>query len=495
MTGPLRLLVLTDSHYARELPPDFPPYRQCKLGCEFIRRTILDAKDRGEFDLIVLLGDLVNDGTLSDFPELLAEIRDTIQASAPDTPVLVVPGNHDEHSQEVLKAFDTHAGLHDIAGYRFIVFNDTYDGDYCTRSQADRKLLAKVAAQDGGPIIALQHNPLNPVIDNTGYPYMPTNRDAIVDDYTKAGVMLSLSGHYHTGQELNTLNGVKYFTAATVCQTPFLYYVLTLNATDVQVETRQLHLDAQGMPPIVDTHAHTEYAYCASGVTFELALQRARTFGLSGICFCEHAPQLYCCAEDFWKARHIHQPELWKSDRHSRMAEYRRNMVSQKSDFVRFGLEVEVDKDGQLILHEEDRTWADLLLGAIHWLMVDDTGMTMAEKTAAFLRTNESLLAGGVDVLAHPLRYFVRKKLPIPRDIYPTLAQMLADSNTAAEINFHTNRPDPAFFAECIQRGVKITLGSDAHSPWEPATFHPHVQVLREAAGREDITDLLMWTR
>ena len=47
------------------------------------------------------------------------------------------------------------------------------------------------------------------------------------------------------------------------------------------------------------------------------------------------------------------------------------------------------------------------------------------------------------------------------------------------------------FFRTCIDRGVKIALGTDAHVPWEAGGLTGHLAVLREAAGTDDVEGLL----
>lgn len=71
-------------------------------------------------------------------------------------------------------------------------------------------------------------------------------------------------------------------------------------------------------------------------------------------------------------------------------------------------------------------------------------------------------------------------------DAVALLADMLAATGTAAEINCHLNSNDPEFFAQCIARGVKIAFGSDAHRLSEVGNLGPHLQLLREAAGAGD---------
>jgi histidinol phosphatase-like PHP family hydrolase len=96
-----------------------------------------------------------------------------------------------------------------------------------------------------------------------------------------------------------------------------------------------------------------------------------------------------------------------------------------------------------------------------------------------------------VDVLAHPLRLFTWVKRPCPREIHRPLAKMLAQSQTAAEVNFHKNPNDPAFFRECLDQGVKISFGSDTHALHQAGALRVHIEFLRQVAGQQDILPLL----
>ena len=40
--------------------------------------------------------------------------------------------------------------------------------------------------------------------------------------------------------------------------------------------------------------------------------------------------------------------------------------------------------------------------------------------------------------------------------------------------------------------GVKLAFGSDAHEMWEPALLHRHLELLRQAAGTDDVAGLMM---
>lgn len=242
---------------------------------------------------------------------------------------------------------------------------------------------------------------------------------------------------------------------------------------------------------ITDCHCHTEYAYCGAGITAHDAISRSKQAGLRGLCLTEHAPQLYVPADDFWEVRHINEM-TWRDNPASRMTGYKAFMDTLRDDFVLAGFEVELDAEDQLTITDEDRQWADIIIGAIHWLPGEPMDMTYGEFVDNFMATNSKILEGGVDILAHPFRLFHSRKHKVDKSLYADLAAMLAETDTAAEINLHhTSRPDPNFYAICIDRGVKISLASDSHVVENVANFTEHIQLIRDAAGKQDITDLL----
>ena len=266
---------------------------------------------------------------------------------------------------------------------------------------------------------------------------------------------------------------------------PFPYAIVTEGSGP---EHHQLVND---IPDLFDTHIHSQLAYCATTANVAGAAARAQRFGLAGICFTEHAGQLYVEANDFWSARFIHEPNLWKRAADSRIDIYRELTDPVRSAKVLVGFETELDCDGALILHEEDRRRADILLGAVHWLNVDPDGLTDRQFEAAFLRQAEQLLATGVDVMAHPVRLFWRGKRPLTDDLCPSVAKMLAAAGVVAEINIHKNDPADVFVDACLNAGAAITFGSDSHAIHQVGNFGPHQAMLRRLTGVEDISPLL----
>ncbi len=167
------------------------------------------------------------------------------------------------------------------------------------------------------------------------------------------------------------------------------------------------------------------------------------------------------------------------------MNAFRSTMLARRDEFVRIGLEIELDADGQVTLHDDDR-WVDLLVGAVHWLKTDPRDLSDAQMGRLFLWTCEKLMAGGAKVLAHPCAYSPGRRDAYRQTCTQSLAGMLAAHGVAAEINFHGNWSDPAFFAMCLEKGAKISFGSDAHELREVGSFGPHIEVLKQAAGSSD---------
>jgi len=491
----LDILVLADLHAAYpggmgRVTPDAAPYLGAPL---LIRKAVNRLRHEGvDIGLIIVLGDLVEEGGAPAAEATLAELA--AELKKPGAPVLAVPGNHDGDPARMARLCDSPPGLHAIGGYGFLVFHDAWgEGDACTRSVAGLALPAAVAAaRPDLPLVALQHNPLHPPIEDA-YPYIPLNGEAIRAGYRDARLLLSLSGHYHAGQAAHALDGVAYCTAPALCETPFRFAHVRLRDREVKVTFHALRTDVAGL---VDVHCHTEYAYCRSSVAADLDIGISRALGLSGVCLTEHAFQLYFPNDEAWSWRWQSDPGLLAKARREgggRMPEYRRFAFARRGEFVRLGLEVDLCTNGRLLLAEEDREGWDFLVGAIHSIPeLPWDKPTQSEAERLFMRDAERLLRHPIAVLAHPFRFFSRSSLIQPTHLYRPVARLLAAAGVAAEVNCHVYRTDAAFVAECLAQGVKIALATDAHDLVEVGELAPHLAVLRAAGARnEDLPRVL----
>lgn len=489
------LLICTDLHLARSdsLPEDRP---DGAWAHELLARAINAADQQGGFDALVLLGDLLNDHRTGDGEDLLARLRTAIQPVLKDRPLLVCPGNHDGPPELLTAAgFPAQPGPTKVNGVRLFAFAESYDpqpnGDVATRPADQLDRFARFAAESDSPLVALQHNPIHPPIDDP-YPYLPTNAPAIRDAYTRAGVTLSLSGHYHAGYPLAELDGVGYATVPALCKPPFRYGLAQVGPDGATLRIHTLKTD---QPGVWDVHAHTELAYCGKDVSANHLVDRAGRLGLTGVVIVEHAPQLYVSAEEFWDALHVREPRRWREPTADRTDAFWRLVAPLRSrPNVRVGLECEIDAEGQLTCRPEDRDRADVIIGAAHFLFASRAEADAASPSqiaAEVHRQNLALIQAGIDILAHPFRHFRSRKIDVPDGMFTELADRLAEANVAGEINFHNHPPYRPFIRACLDRGVKLAFASDAHLSHESAGLSAHVDLLRELAGTDDVESLL----
>ncbi|MEI6210346.1 MAG: metallophosphoesterase [bacterium] len=481
---PLTVLSIADTHFvgAASHPGDHPE-RHVRLGLLLLRKALWRLKHLGvKPDLIVLLGDMVDDatrpGAVEDWLSLAGEARKT------GIPVLAVPGNHDVDTVRYAQIFGCPPGMHRIGDYVFLIFHDArQEGELFRRPDDQLSLPARAAvAYPGLPIIALQHHPHDPLLPGS-YPYHLTNRAEIMAGYREAGICLSLSGHYHAGQAAHVVDGITYATTPALSEAPFRFQLVRLEGRRVHVEEHGLRPD---VPGLADNHCHTELAYCGTNVTIADGIRLSHALGVETICFTEHSFQLYFEKDAAWSFQWQRDPSLaqavWATPERGRMLSFRRLAAGFRSERVLAGLEVELCADGSLLLAPQDAGGWDLLVGAIHEIPDVTKGVTtLAETEELFLRDIRRLLTHPIHVLAHPFRYFARKGLPKPVHLYPIVADLLAAAHVAAEINFHTHQSDPAFIRQCLARGVQISLASDSHELSEFGEFMPHLRVLAEA--------------
>ncbi|MDP6439746.1 MAG: metallophosphoesterase, partial [Candidatus Brocadiia bacterium] len=257
----ITVLILGDVHFAsqpgRRAEVEGVPLR---LGAELVERAIVDACRRSSFDAVAMMGDLVDDGSAAGAEADLAELAAVLGDLAGGVPHIVIPGNHDGPAAEsLLAAFGDRPGLHEVKGYRFFSFADSWDeNDVGHRSaEAMRRLAEEAARPAAGPLIVLQHNCVYPPIDDE-YPYVFADPEPIMAGYRRGEVLLSLNGHYHAGQPLCAEGGVQYYTAPSVHRSPFRYALCRLDGRCVSIEEHCLKLPDS--PPLYDAHSHTQYA-------------------------------------------------------------------------------------------------------------------------------------------------------------------------------------------------------------------------------------------
>jgi histidinol phosphatase-like PHP family hydrolase len=250
-------------------------------------------------------------------------------------------------------------------------------------------------------------------------------------------------------------------------------------------ESLELHLPAG----LCDCHAHTQFAYCGRGIDLLDAAQLSELLGVQTQCFTEHAFALYFGSDALkfkWQNDEAQVARAWADPGHVRMKAYRELIATVRpllGGRVKFGLEVDLLKDGKFCLAPEDYDGWDYLIGAVHEIAdVEIKTISDAELEKKWLRDVEALLAQPIRILAHPFRYFPWYNRAVPRHLYKPVAKMLKQAGVAAEINHHKNAFEVEFFAECLSEGVQLSLGSDAHVTRQAGDLWAHLKTL-EALG------------
>ena len=411
----------------------------------------------------------------------LAAIVDEIES-----PTIVIPGNHDGDADRFYEDFPRPALTLDVAGVRFVSFVDPEEpGWNARRTRRDLDRLREARRGHDGPLVCVQHVPLLPP-GRSDCEFNLTNAEEVIEVCRAAGVTLTIAGHYHPGTPLVREGDMAFVAAPGLCERPFPFCIIDLEEGRASLERHELALPA-GLG-LFDFHTHTEFAYCSADMEMSRAVSLAREFGLAGMAFTEHSGQLLFDGETYWSGAFLPDGIDHPKGVRDRTDDY----LARAGDFAEHrtacGLEADCDFKGRPVIRPQDRDRVQLLLGAVHRLPELMRPRPDPAKTAAeFMSLAERFVRSGIGVLAHPFRVFSRAGMEAPREAFAPMVRLLKDAGVAAEVNFHDqNGPQADFIRMCVDEGVKLAFGSDAHSLSEVGEFAPHLGLLEEiGAGPE----------
>lgn len=305
----------------------------------------------------------------------------------------------------------------------------------------------------------------------------------------KNGYCLALSGHYHAGFQLTNHDGMSFIAGKALCEQPFNYSIIEISADgSVCVEDEQLRLPEKYN--ISDCHVHTHFAYCNENMDIAQSIRLGELFGLGNMVFSEHSAHLYFNRHDY-AAKKFYTDGIDSPAMTDRTEEYFNLYRTHATNRCRLGMEIDVDFRGRPVISRSTWNQLDVKLGAVHFMSTltnPERNLTAIEQDFLFL--TESIAKSGIDILAHPFRIFRRNGLPLPENLFQPVAKILKTHNVAAEINFHTNEPSPEFIRICIEHGVKLSFGSDAHNLYEVGEFYPHLKLLEQTVPGFALSDL-----
>lgn len=419
-------------------------------------------------DVAIICGDIV-DGNDNDVARLwLQKIRQILDKLA--CPYIAVRGNHDPSADYFYKVFERKEQF-DIAGCRFVVFDDPQEPLFCASRTVEQINRFKTARADfNGPIISVQHVPLFPP-GMSESPYNYTNAEQIISEMKKHNIFMSVSGHYHKGMGHIQSQGMNFIAAPAVCELPFKYMIIEIDGEKVTAPT-----DCMQVSPelgLIDRHVHTQFAYCSENMDAASVMKLYKDFGLAGVVFTEHTGQLYFDNESFWSGDCYKTGLAGAKGKDNRMQMYFELMRQNDVPAQSIGLEIDFDYSGRAMIKPADRAGANFFLGSIHKL-------DQPQNEQEFLWRTEAVLKSGVNVLAHPFRLFHRSGGEPPKELFEKVVKLLKDNKVAAEVNFHSQEAESEFVEMCINSGVKLSLSSDCHNMYELGELWPHLKMLEK---------------
>lgn len=219
-----------------------------------------------------------------------------------------------------------------------------------------------------------------------------------------------------------------------------------------------------------DFHVHTMYS---DGVgTAAAMVEAAEARGLEAIALTDHGPELSVGTPREKLTPMLQDIKLAQED---------------AGIPVLAGIEANVvDEGGTIDVDEEFIGKLDILLMGIHRLGEARDPVEFARDYLG--RATRAIERHKIDVLAHPF-YFHRDLVPhlLPEDL-ENFVRTAAGRGAAMEVNMKYGGPDEEFLRLCLREGVKLSIGTDAHTVGEVGRVDWALGVLRRiGARREDL--------
>jgi putative hydrolase len=224
------------------------------------------------------------------------------------------------------------------------------------------------------------------------------------------------------------------------------------------------------MLPKFDFHMHTPYS---DGRSPHLQMvEMAETRGLEAMAFTDHGPELEVgiALEKL--------PAMLQDIK----------LVREEADIpVLAGMEANVvDGTGRIDVDGPIMEGLDIIVAGIHTLEEAATPRDFAENYLK--RATLAVGKNHMDVLAHP--FFLHEPLlpHLPLEDVKEFLRLAGDRGVAMEVNAKYKCPGADFISLCLQEGVKLSVGSDAHSAADAGRIDwPLAELKRAGVKREDL--------
>jgi len=193
-----------------------------------------------------------------------------------------------------------------------------------------------------------------------------------------------------------------------------------------------------------DLQMHTKWSDGAN--TIEEMVEEARKMGHEFIAITDHVGSLKI-------AGGMDEDEIRKQMREV-------EKVNEKYDDIHifYGVEVNIMKDGTLDMGKKVLKDVDVVVAGIH------SGLRMSEEEMS-ARLIKAMESGVVDIVAHPTGRIIQRREGIKLD-FEKVFDAARENNVVMEINAQPARLDldDIHTKMAVERGVKLSIGTDAHN-------------------------------
>lgn len=478
----LKIAALADTHYA-EGSLEACGKRRTAIADIILLRAVRELNRFTKPDLTIILGDLVDNK--NENHQHLKEIIDLLES-----PVVIIPGNHDGDINDFYSIYPKPEDAFDINGVRVVTFIDPEEPGYnARRTDADLKRMDKARSDFDGPIVSLQHVPLFPP-GASASPYAYKNAADVWAAFERNNFTLSISGHWHDGDDLIGRDAGRAVIVPALCESPFAFMEIIIDGDSVETHRHEFKMPSE--LELVDYHVHSPFAYCQQNMNMQMSIDLANEMGLAGLTLLDHSGQLYFNEKTFWGAFFMTEGIEYTEGIDVRMPAFL-ELAKQYCPPAYLGFEIDCDYSGNPVIRPDDLEHAQVRVGAIHWLAelrkpepdIDLAGDEMLYRLSIFLKNR-------IHILAHPFRLF--KKTPrLPKNMIPRLASVLRENGVAAEVSFHGQETSPEFVKGMVEAGVKLSFGSDSHNLYEVGKFNPHLKLMKQCGYTDsDLKEILI---
>jgi len=219
-----------------------------------------------------------------------------------------------------------------------------------------------------------------------------------------------------------------------------------------------------------DFHVHSAYSLDGEGTPASI-VEAAEARDLAAIAITDHGPELSVGISPGKIIPRLQDIEIARKD--ARIPVF----IGMEANIV--GPDGEIDLDGRLVEK------LDLVLIGMHNL--GSSVSNLEELAREYLTTVVKVVERKeVDILAHPFQ-FQRYLLPyLPQDEIIEFVKLAAEREVAVELNSKYRVPDEDFLRACLREGVKLSVGTDAHTVAEVGRVDWPMATLRRIGAKQE---------